>query len=74
MDAWHRIDIQTLGKGRCVVHESTNDNDDDGYDDGEVVSWNYEDNIARALLRHGKSHVGISGVKVTVTLDGEELV
>lgn len=73
MDAFHDISITSLGDGRCSVHESTNDDDDDGYPDGHVEEWSYEGDLARELERHGKSRTGISGVKVSVYLDGEKL-
>lgn len=74
--ALHRIVIITgefTVDGRTLVKEETNDDNDDGYPDGEWVSWsNLFTSEADALKYAGFCRVGISGVIVTVTVDGKE--
>lgn len=71
---WHRIRADTLPSGEVIAHHSTNDDDDDGYPDGHTTEWtiNYG---SRAQFDKccGVCRVGISGIIVTVTLDGKEL-
>ena len=52
----------------------TNDDDDDGYPDGHWEQWNepYRD-VEQALKVKGVCRVGISGVIVTVMVDGKEI-
>jgi hypothetical protein len=74
-EAWQHYSISTgYDGGRVLVLVRTNDNDDDGYDDGEVVEWQetFAD-LERALGYSGRSRVGISGILVTVTVDGERV-
>lgn len=73
-EVYHRMTITRLGDGRATIHHETNDDDDDGYDDGHTEVW--EDTVAsveRALRITGVTRVGVSGVRVLVTLDGEEV-
>jgi len=73
--ALHRIEVFTTNAsvGATVV-ETTNDNDDDGYPDGEWVSWESTFGTADAAFKHaGKCRVGMSGVIVTVIHNGEEI-
>jgi hypothetical protein len=52
----------------------TNDDNDDGWPDGEVTTWvMHFPNVTQALKYAGTCRVGISGVIVTVTLDGREV-
>lgn len=74
--AWHNISIITCSEADAavVVTEETNDDNDDGYPDGHVTRWDYTARtVEDALKRAGKCRVGISGVIVTVTLDGKEI-
>ena len=75
--AWHNITVLTCvdsGDAVVTVIESTNDDNDDGYPDGEITRWDYTDSsLDRVLARVGKCRVGVSGVIVTVTLDGKEI-
>ena len=71
--ALHRISISQTEDG-WRVDERTNDNDDDGYPDGEWVSWTNCVLSKETALKHaGVCRVGISGVIVTVFLDGKEI-
>jgi hypothetical protein len=74
MEAWHRIDAHTQSDGSIVALNQTNDDNDDGYPDGETAEWSitYKDRsqFDRCV---GVSRVGISGIRVTVTLDGKEI-
>lgn len=69
--AFHRIDITSHDDGSATAWCITNDNDDDGYPDGTTAEWRIEHaSVADALRHHGKCRVGISGIVVTVLLDG----
>jgi hypothetical protein len=72
--AWQVYEVfseDVHGKVRVLV--STNDDDDDGIPDGKVEQWSMEFPSVEAALEHcGRSRVGISGVRVTVLLDGSE--
>ena len=69
----HRIAIRTDGDKVRVFHV-TNDNDDDGFPDGVWAEFDFPfPNVEMAKANAGKCRVGISGVIVTVTLDGEEI-
>jgi hypothetical protein len=67
-------DLHTMPDGGIVGWCSTNDNDDDGVA-GDDESWEVGPFNDRAMMDRvvGKSRIGISGIKVTVTLDGEEI-
>jgi hypothetical protein len=73
--ALHRIEVTTSDSTvGGFVTVKTNDDDDDGYPDGEWVEWEQTFGTAdKALEYAGKCHVGISGVIVTVTHNGEEV-
>lgn len=71
-----RYTIRTgYGRPRPVLVEwETNDDNDDGYDDGEVTRDEYRFfTIDDALSFTGRTRVGLYGQRVTVTLDGVEL-
>ena len=76
MRAFHDIYVESLGEGAALVRHTTNDDNDDGYDDGEVTTWELDwpgpDGLAKALKQAGTSRVGISGVVVSVYVDGEK--
>lgn len=57
-----------------LVKVETNDDNDDGYPDGAWTYWSMRyPSVDQALKGCGKCRVGISGVIVTVTLDGKEI-
>jgi len=69
----HRHTIVTQDD-EAIVHTETNDDNDDGYPDGHWESWTLSyPSVEQALKHTGKCRVGVSGVIVTVTLDGEEV-
>jgi hypothetical protein len=70
--AVHRIEIVTVENG-VKVTQTTNDDDDDGVPDGDWATWQHFTTRESALERAGRCRVGVSGVVVTVTLDGEEV-
>ena len=73
--AVHRINVITSDASVMAtgVHR-TNEDDDDGDPDGEWIEWEHTYGTAdRALADAGKCRVGISGVIVTVTHNGEEV-
>ena len=64
----------------CVIHVSTNDNNDDGFPDASIESWelSFTGNergsaIEQALKHTGVSRTGMSGCNVYVSLNGEEV-
>ena len=72
-EALQTHDIVTLDKGRAAVRSWTNDDRDLGSPNVEA-SWEFEtDTVEQALQITGTSRIGISGVRVTVTLDGERI-
>src|SRR5262245_19897008 len=71
--AVHRIKIVSAENDNVSVTETTNDDDDDGLPDGHWETWRYRSTRENALKHAGKCRVGISGVIVTVTLDGKEV-
>ena len=69
----HRHTVVTQGD-EAIIHTETNDDNDDGYPDGHWESWTLSyPSVEQALKHTGKCRVGVSGVIVTVTLDGEEV-
>lgn len=75
--AWQRYDLETSPDGRTITGiTSTNDDDDDGYPDcGEIQMWRvvFRDRAEMIERTSGGSHTGISGIRVTVFLDGVEV-
>jgi hypothetical protein len=73
--AWQHYSVSTgYESGKVLVLVKTNDNDDDGYDDGEIAEWEESFASLEAALKYtGHSRVGVSGVAVTVTVDGERV-
>lgn len=56
------------------VFAITNDNNDDGHPDGRTEEWTMDFPDKAAALKHcGVCRVGVSGIRVTVRLDGEEV-
>lgn len=72
MTAVQRYFIDTISAAPTVlVRVETNDDDDDGYPDGEWAAWEEKFDTEYQALKHtGVSRVGISGVIVTVELNG----
>jgi hypothetical protein len=72
--AWLRYDGYTQQDGTIQVEAMTNDNNDDGYADGETAEWMVTcRNRAEFDRRCGRCRTGISGITVTVSVDGEEV-
>lgn len=72
--AFHRVEIYSRPDGSAVAECQTNDDDDDGVPDGRTAEWTLEHKtIEQALKQHGKCRVGISGIVVTVCLDGNRV-
>jgi hypothetical protein len=71
--ALQRYNILSTVDG-VVCECETNDDDDDGIPDGKWESWieKYE-SVEQALRVKGECRVGISGVIVTVTVNGKEI-
>ena len=70
--AWMTYDVVDDGLGGANVHCATNDNLDLGYP-SQTDAWTLHFKRVEDALRHaGFSRVGVSGVKVTVTYNGEE--
>lgn len=68
--AYHRKDATTRPDGTIEVFESTNDNLDHGVP-SEYADWTWiAPNLEAFKKRAGQSGYGVSGVKVTVELDG----
>lgn len=60
--------------GSCKVEFETNDDDDDGYPDPEVVRATYHPkSLKLALELTGKSRIGVYGHCVDVYLDGKKI-
>ena len=74
MNTWQRYDLCTCTDGTITGVTATNDNDDDGYPDNDVESWEVRyRNREEMIKRTGGSHIGCSGISVTVYLDGREV-
>ena len=71
--AWQRYDGITYSDGSVAVECGTNDNDDDGFPDREGPQyWHIiVPNVAAFKKFAGTSRIGVSGIRVTVTLDGK---
>jgi hypothetical protein len=68
-----RYDAHTNPDGSIEAHVWTNDDEDRGYPNTES-QWDERYKTAEEFhKRVGISRTGVSGVKVTVFLDGEEL-
>jgi hypothetical protein len=72
VSTWMRYDLRRNPDGSLHADESTNDNDDDGYPDGEVASWlAHYSSWQSAQKSLGVSYVGPVGCQVTITIDGQ---
>ena len=69
-----RYDLTTLQNGRIKVRMETNDDNDDGYPDGNVSIGEWETSEKTAYEIAGKkSHTGFYGQSVDVYLDGKKI-
>src|SRR5262245_19408553 len=72
--AVQRITGTSAPYGGVFASYETNDSDDDGWPDGEWESWtDFFPSVQNFKKNAGICRVGVSGVIVTVILDGEEL-
>ena len=71
---YHRFEITTRDDGSAQVRTETNDDNDDGFPDGQVESWLLEFRSLDEALRHtGTSRRGYYGQPVDVFLNGKRL-
>lgn len=72
---WMRYDVfsgRADGQPGAEIRCSTNDDNDDGFPDGDIAEWTLKfDTVEEALKHAGKTRRGFYGQPVTVTLDGE---
>lgn len=73
-EVWHDDDVELHDDGTATIHTATNDNDDDGWPDpAGTESWSTRWRSWESALRHvGKSRVGMTGIRVTVRVNGRE--
>jgi len=72
--AYQDYEVEENEDGTATVYCATNDDDDDGHVDCESAHWRLSfKTVAEALKYVGHSRVGVSGIKVTVKLNGEEV-
>lgn len=63
-----------VGKGPVVVQQETNDDNDDGYPDGQVETWWLRfETLEAAIAQLGYTRRGAYGQPVDVCLNGEPL-
>jgi hypothetical protein len=66
--------IYTSADGSASVEWETNDDNDDGYPDGEVTKATYGfATVEKAKKFAGTSHTGLQGQPVDVYLDGKKI-
>jgi hypothetical protein len=66
--------IYSSANGKATIDWETNDDDDDGYPDGEVTRETFHfPSLKKALAFAGKSHTGLYGQPVDVYLDGKKI-
>ena len=75
MNAYHYIWHTTQPDGRIVSRHETNDDNDDGWSDGDITQFTLGPTPKESALRspYNRSHIGCSGVHVYVYLDGKEI-
>ncbi len=73
-DIYTTFNITTISLTRVMLRMETNDDNDDGYPDPEVVIWEKEMSLETALSVSGRTRVGVFGHKVSVYLDGVSVV
>jgi hypothetical protein len=73
--AYHNVWHVTDSDGRIISRHETNDDNDDGWPDGEVTRYSIGPQPKERALQspYDRSHIGISGVYVYVYLDGKEI-
>lgn len=72
--AWQTYEGVTLDDGSIEVLVMTNDDNDDGYPDGTTAEWTMTFKNRAAFDRScGRCRIGISGIRVWVRLDGQEI-
>ena len=69
-----RYDLTTLPNGKMKVRMETNDDNDDGYSDGDIAigCWETTEKVAYEIAGK-KSHTGFYGQSVDVYLDGKKI-
>lgn len=73
-DTYTRYDITTLPDSKAHIRMTTNDDNDDGYPDGQDVSWERDTAMQTAMKVAGyRSHTGYYGQPVDVYLDGKRI-
>lgn len=74
MNAYHNMDIFTEDQGlRYSVFHRTNDDADIGWPSIDSQWSVYYPTLEKALLATGATRIGVSGIRVNVTLDGENV-
>ena len=69
--AYQIVRIDDYRNGHVVAAVETNDDNDDGENDGRVARWNTQHpSVEAALRQYGKSRTGVSGIQVSVYVDG----
>jgi len=76
INAYHNVWHVTEPDGRVISHHETNDDNDDGVPDGEVMRFSVGPQARERALQspYNRSHIGASGVRVYVYLDGKEVM
>ena len=74
LQTWSEYIIHESSDGSCRVDCATNDNNDDGYPDYEIVTWtmNFK-SLEDAIKVTGRSRTGCIGTKVTVLHNGVKI-
>jgi hypothetical protein len=72
--AWSHYELQTMDDGSITGMCSTNDDGDTG-EPGQYADWKvkYRDKASMLKQLSGGSHMGFTGVRVEVYLDGEAI-
>lgn len=71
---WTKVEIYSQPDGTAVAHWATNDDNDDGFPDGEVVRATYTyKSLAKAKEIWGKSRLGYYGQPVDVYIDDKKV-
>jgi hypothetical protein len=69
--AYQDYDVEENEDGTATVYCATNDDDDDGHVDCTRVTWELHfKSMAEALKYTGITRVGVSGIIVTVSIEG----
>lgn len=74
MSAWQTYDLYSQPNGTITGVTETNDDNDDGFPDPTIETWDVSYKSHEEMMRRtGGTHVGCSGIAVTVYLDGAEV-